>query len=335
MGLDFYRRAVDLQRKYLTPGRIVANAFQTNGTLIDDEWARFFAANKFLVGISVDGPAEIHDLNRLHAVSGAGSHAGVMRGMDALKRADAQFNVLALVSSANQDKPLEVYRYLKSLGVKYQQYIECVEFDASGVLRSCSVDPVKWGRFLCAIFDEWFKSDTRTVSVRLFDTILAKILDGACSSCAVAEDCRSYFVVESDGGVYPCDFHVRPEYKLGDINAGDFPALLESPLYSSFGARKRAWNSKCAACGYLKLCAGCCPKNRPGGDPSALSALCEGWRIFYAHTRERFEALAKSVREERKAALRMRLARSGASAPDRNAPCPCGSGRKYKKCCGV
>jgi len=333
MGLDFFKLVLELQRRHSAPGQQVANALQTNGTLIDGAWAEFLAGSGFLTGISIDGPQAVHDISRRHANSEAGSHVEAMRGLRELKKAKAEFNILSLVSAANQDRPLEVYSYLKSIGANYHQYIECVEFDASGALKPCSVNPRKWGEFLCAVFDEWFKADTRKVSVRLFDTILGKLLDNVCSSCAAASDCRSYFVIESDGGVYPCDFHVRPEFRLGDIASDQFQTLLDSPLYKSFGAKKREQNGKCRSCEFLNLCAGCCPKNRPGGNPHALSAICEGWKIFYTHTIKRFETLAGEISKERKLAARMNA--GGLHNPDRNTPCPCGSGRKFKKCCGA
>jgi uncharacterized protein len=328
MGLDFFSRAVELQSLYAVTGQVVTNALQTNGTLLDDAWGEFLVTNRFLVGVSVDGPAEMHDVNRVD-VNGNGTHAEVMRGMAILQKHHVEFNVLTLVSSTNQDHPVEIYRYLKSLGVNYHQYIECVEFDSEGRLRPYAVDPVKWGKFLCAVFDEWYPADTRKVSIRLFDTILAKLVDRVATCCQAGTDCRHYFVLEHNGDVFPCDFFVRPELKLGNIHGDDFPALLNSPIYHDFGVRKRAWNTRCGQCEYLHICAGDCSKNRPGNDSSNLSALCEGWRIFYAHTMTRFQRLAGEIVAERQ-----RTTYHSLKQPGRNDPCPCGSGKKYKKCCG-
>lgn len=331
MGVDFFRRAVALQQKHGRSGQAVSNGLQTNGTLLDDEWGRFLHEYRFLVGVSVDGPAAVHDRNRVHT-DGSGSHADVMRGLDVLRRHHVEFNVLTLVTPANQDMPVEIYQYLKSLGVNYHQYIECVEFADDGGLRACSVEPVKWGRFLCAIFDEWYAHDVGRVSVRLFDTILARMVDNAAVSCVAAEDCRQYLLVEHNGDLFPCDFHVRPDWKLGNIMTDELPAVWNLERFRAFGRRKREWNVDCAACEYLVFCAGCCPKNRPGPDPSNLSALCAGWRQFYGHTLTRFRELAGQIVADRRQAAARRLQ----LGPDvgRNAPCPCGSGRKYKKCCG-
>ena len=170
MGLDFFREAVRLQREFL-PDRFTSNSLQTNGTLLDDEWAVFLKENRFLTGISIDGPRELHDRFRRDS-SGAGTHERVLRGRAALENAGAEYNVLTLVSAANQDYPAEVYEYLKSLGVRYHQYIECVEFDAAGKRAPFALGPGKWGEFLCGIFDAWYPKDVGKVSVRLFDSVV-------------------------------------------------------------------------------------------------------------------------------------------------------------------
>jgi uncharacterized protein len=298
MGLDFYQRAVDLQARFARPGRSIANALQTNGTLLNDDWAAFLHAYRFLVGLSLDGPPRLHDRSRTWP-DGRGSHAETSRGLEVLKKHAVEFNALTLVSSANQDFPLEIYQHLKALGVQYQQYIECVEFDRAGKLRPGSVAPQKWGEFLCALFDEWFKADTRAVSVRLFDSILVKLLEGVANVCALGNDCRQYFVVEHNGDIYPCDFHVSPEWRLGNITRDSFAQLLDSPRFRAFGARKREWGANCRDCEFLELCAGCCPKNRGAGRPENPSALCAGWKMFYRHTLPRFRELAARIALER------------------------------------
>ncbi len=332
MGLDFFRKALDFQRKFAKPGQRVSNSIQTNATLLDDEWGRFFHENNILTGVSLDGPPEMHDRSRPWP-DGRGSYADVLRGLEALRRNRAEFNVLTLVSAVNQEHPKEIYRYLKSLDVKYHQYIECVEFDSAGSLKPCSAEPRKWGRFLCELFDEWYPADVRKVSIRLFDSILSRLVDGAPSLCSMGGDCRQYFVVEHNGDLYPCDFHVSPEWKLGNIGTDDLLPLFESPLYREFGTRKSAVHEKCRLCEYRALCMGCCPKNRfPAGDWKSLSALCDGWKMFYAHTLERFGKIAAGIREDR--AGNAPRGEGPPSRPGRNSPCPCGSGKKYKNCCG-
>jgi len=300
MGLKFFQEAVRLQKELLPAGATCANAFQTNGTLLNDEWARFFHDEKFLVGISIDGPQVIHDLRRKHG-SGAGSHAEVMRGLECLQRHNVDTNVLTLVSASNAEQPLEVYRYLRGLGATYQQYIECVEFDASGKPQPYALQPGQWGEFLCAVFDEWFAHDTRRISIRLFDSILSRLATGVPTVCPMSGSCCNYFVVETNGDVYPCDFHVEQELRLGHVSDG-FDKLAASPLYEEFGRGKEPSfgtttppsarsvstpHHPCSACRFLPLCMGDCPKNRKNSN----SFLCADWKRFYTHTIERFERL--------------------------------------------
>ena len=340
MGLDFFKRVVALQQQYGRAGSAVSNGLQTNTTLIDDDWARHLRQYHFLVGVSIDGPAALHDHYRVF-VNGRGAHADVMRGLECLKRNGVEYNVLTLVSQANVRHPREVYRYLRDdLGVRYHQYIECVEFDAAGEPMPFAVTGAEWGDFLCGIYDEWVAAgDTHRVSVRLFDSILTQMVDHVPNVCAMGRDCRQYLVVEHNGDIYPCDFYVRADLKLGTIMTDEWEALLESRPYADFGAHKRAWNAKCDHCQYLEFCAGCCPKNRPGeGHPGSLSALCDGWMQFYRHALPGLRRLAGEVsaaRERERRAMAAQVAASRGGTPvGRNDPCPCGSGLKYKKCCG-
>lgn len=338
MGLPFFQRAVALQASLGRPGTRVANGLQTNGTLVDDELAAFLAEYHFLVGVSLDGPAAVHDAER-QTVGGQGSHAAVLRGIECLRRRKVEFNTLTLVNRANVTRPVEVYEYLAGEGFLHQQHIECVEFAADGSLEPFAIDGAAWGTFLCRLFDRWFATDTRRVSVRLFDTVLAQMVDGVANTCACAGNCRQYFVVEHNGDIYPCDFHVRPEWLLGNIHGADWPQFLDHPRYAEFGARKQGWERGCGACPYLRFCQGDCPKNR-GGDPSRRSHLCEGWHMFYAHTLPRFEELAVEIRRDRAFVLREAVLQnrarvlSAGATPGRNDPCPCGSKRKFKQCCG-
>ena len=336
MGVDFFRRVVRYQQAHGKAGAAVSNGLQTNTTLIDDEFAQHLAEYHFLVGVSVDGPPEIHDRYRVRA-DGRGSHGSVLKGLDALRRNRVEHNILTLVSRSNVDRPADVYRYLCDMGILFHQYIECVEFNESGGLMPFAINGSEWGSFLCGIFDEWVKADTHRVSIRLFDTILMKMVDGVANTCSAGTDCRQYLVVEHNGDIYPCDFFVRPELRLGNIMDNGWDEMLASPLYAEFGARKRKWCVDCAGCDYLEFCAGDCPKNRSyaGRDPSALSPLCEGWKQFYRHTLPAFREFADDVRAERRA----QSAASNRAVPPvksvgRNDPCPCGSGRKFKKCCG-
>lgn len=330
MGVEFFRKVTTFQEKY-GQGKSVANGLQSNTTMINDEFAEHLAQYKFLCGVSIDGPPEIHDHYRKYG-DGRGAHADVMKGLETLKRHNVEYNVLTLVSQSNVRHPVDIYHYLCDMGVMYHQYIECVEFDHAGKLMPFAVNGKEWGEFLCAIFDEWIKGDQRKVSVRLFDSILMKMVDGVTNVCSMSDTCRQYLVVEHNGDIYPCDFFVDPDLKLGNIKENSWEELQASPVYEQFAGRKSCWNPACAQCEYLKYCSGCCPKNRPtrGKDPTQMSVLCEGWKMFYHHTLKEFRKLANEIIEERERPPEP----VSAGSVGRNDPCPCGSGLKYKKCCG-
>jgi uncharacterized protein len=339
MGLPFFRKVIEFQQQYGRSGASVSNGLQTNTTLIDDEFAQHLAKYNFLVGVSIDGPPHMHDHYRKY-INGRGAHESVMKGLDALKRRKVEYNVLTLVNHRNVKHPSEIYYYLRDeLGVTFHQYIECVEFDNDGNLMPFAVTGKEWGDFLCTIYDEWIKGDTRKVSVRLFDSILTMMVENQANCCSMSRNCRQYLVVEHNGDIYPCDFYVYPEWKLGNIMENSWEEMLESPLYREFGERKTQWNEACEECAYQKFCVGCCPKNRPGRgkDPTKLSALCAGWKKFYEHTLSGFKQFAdeiKADRQQAEAEMRRRRFNIQPGAVGRNDPCPCGSGRKFKKCCG-
>jgi uncharacterized protein len=336
MGLDFFVRVVELQKKYGASGASVANHLQTNGLAVSEDLARHLARYNFLVGVSLDGPAELHDRFRCKA-DGRGSHDLVIRGLRVLDRHRVKVNILTLVSSANVGHGGRVYRYLRQAGFDHHQYIPCVEFDPSGELQPFAIQAREWGDFLCQVFDEWIDSDVGRVSVRYFDSLLYRMVSGEHNLCHLQDDCRQYFVVEHNGDVYPCDFFVRPELKLGNINQDSWETLQASSTYAQFGARKRDWDPECAECLYLPYCAADCPKHRlnpgPEGAPGK-SWLCLGYKQFLAHALPGLRSLAREIRREQESSP------DGGGGPGRpakvgrNEPCPCGSGRKYKKCCG-
>jgi uncharacterized protein len=333
MGAGFFRRVTELQQRHGRPGVAVSNGLQTNGTLITDDLAAHLAGFRFLVGVSVDGPADIHDRFRVNA-AGEGTHASVMRGIETLRRHSVEFNTLTLVTQANTRRAPEVYEWLVAQGFLYHQYIPCVEFPANGGPDGFSLDGEAWGRFLCDLFDAWYPRDTRRVSIRLFDSILHKLVDNREVVCHMGRDCRQYFVVEHDGGIYPCDFFVRSDLRLGGVLDTTWDQALDSERYRAFGQAKCAWNERCRTCKWLTLCAGDCLKHRPGApaEPANLSVLCHGARSFFEHAGTRLNALADVIRADRRAEAEL-LRPDGAHA-GRNDLCLCGSGRKFKKCCG-
>lgn len=301
MGLDFFKAVTDLQQRYGRRGVSVANGVQTNAVLVDDNMAEHFARFNFLLGCSLDGPADIHDVYR-RTVSGAPSHADVRKGIDILRRHGVQVNILSLVSHANVRRARAVYDFLVESGFHYHQYIPCVEFDEAGKLRPFAINGEEWGDFLCELFDRWYPRDTRSVSIRYFDSILAKLAQNRTTICTLGEDCRQYFVVEHNGDIYPCDFFVEPRWKLGNISDVEWKDVANSPLYREFGQGKTDRNAACSSCDVAALCMGDCMKHRPGGaaDSRKISVLCKGWRQFLVHSRDAFGQLTKQVLAEEK-----------------------------------
>lgn len=339
MGVKFFEKVVSLQQQYGRPGSKVSNALQTNATLINDELAALLAQYNFLVGVSLDGPEELHDYYR-RTVGGQGSHRMVLKGIECLRKNRVEFNILTLVNSRNMSHGREMYQYLKDMGCFYHQYIPCVEFDEKGNPMPYTVSGEEWGNFLCEVFDEWIKSDVYTVSVRIFDSILNFLVDGVYTTCHLAGNCCQYFVVEYNGDIYPCDFFVARELKLGNVMENSWEEVRNSPTYVEFGKQKAEWNSQCQKCQWLYICSGDCLKHRLYGDtnPRKLSWLCAGWKKFFEHSMPYFKQLALRVLKERECAGIIEKTGKHELFPEkqlgRNDLCFCGSGKKYKKCHG-
>lgn len=301
MGVDFFRKVVKLQQKYGKPGSSISNGMQTNAVIIDDELAEFFARYNFLLGVSLDGPGYMHDSYRKYK-NGIGSYKDVMKGIDCLKRNGVDFNIITLVSKSNVRKGKEVYHFLCDKGFFYHQYIECVEFDKKGNPLSYTITGEEWGNFLCEIYDEWIKSDIYRVSIRLFDSILTYMVENRYNVCSMGRKCGQYFVVEYNGDIYPCDFFVDKDLRIGNISRGSWFNFLQSPIYTNFANKKSIWNSECDICNYNSFCSGDCSKNRfySQENPGQLSWLCKGWKTFYDHAIPGFRKIAGNILEERK-----------------------------------
>ncbi|MBI3985739.1 MAG: SPASM domain-containing protein, partial [Lentisphaerae bacterium] len=333
MGLDFFKAVTRLQIQHGKKGAVVANSLQTNALLLDDDWARHLGEYKFLLGVSLDGPAELHDTYR-RTRGGQGTHAEVLKALACLRRRQVEFNALVLVNAVNVHKPRDVFRFLCEQGIAFHQYVPCVEFDPQGKLLPYAITGEQWGEFLCGLFDEWRKVDPRQVSIRLWDSILSKLVENKPTICHMEDNCCQYFVVEHNGDVYPCDFFVQSELKLGNIQTHTWREFGQSEAYRSFGRQKSQLNAACRACPWFRFCAGDCLKHRLPlqSDPRTLSWLCEGWKRFYKHALPDLEVLARQIVAER----RLPPAPMAPSAPPgRNAPCPCGSGKKFKHCHGA
>ncbi len=308
MGLEFYRRVVRLQQKHGRGGAVVANVLQTNAVAIDDPLALHLSRYRFLVGVSLDGPRDLHDAGR-RTSSGQGTHERVLRGIEILKRNGVEFNILTAVQSVHRGRGSDVYRYLVDSGFCYHQYVPIVEFDRAGRPMPYTIRPEDWGEFLCQVFDQWIHGDTSRVSVRQFDAILARMVDGVAAVCTMGTDCRQYYMVEHNGDIYPCDFYAEPGLRLGNILETGWAELQASVVRQEFGAAKSRLDAACTSCPFLDLCAGDCPRNRRGGDQGAgpRSWLCAGWRMFYAHSLPEFQRLARRVQRQRVRDLRQSI----------------------------
>jgi len=359
MGIDYFRRVVELQRKYAPPGRQINNALQTNGILLDDAWCEFLKAHGFLVGLSIDGPAELHDAYRRDPQNGP-SFAQVRRALDCLRKHDVPMNALCCVHRANGDHPARVYRHLRDAGIDFLQFIPVVQ-PRPGVVRHGrpgsvpaeelatpqSVLPQQYGRFLRGVFELWLRHDVGRVFVRDFDQALAAWLGVGATLCVYAPQCGRSLALEHNGDVYACDHFVEPAHRLGNIHQTPLAELADSTAQGQFGRDKAATlPGFCLRCPVRFACNGGCPKDRflaaPDGQPG-LNYLCAGYRAFFEAIDAPMRAMAEEVRGGGEAAAVMRRFRAqrradaGASPAagrvGRNDPCPCGSGRKFKQCC--
>ncbi|MCG8452292.1 MAG: anaerobic sulfatase maturase [Spirochaetales bacterium] len=354
---SFYEQAVELQKRYARPGMRVRNAFQTNGTLITPERARWFAQNDFLLGVSVDGPEELHNRFR-HDADGEGSFSSVMRGVEALVEAQCEFNTLTVVQSDNALHPQKVYDFLKSIGSRFMQFIPIVErehrkpgervtkadqqawkslLSHTGVSER-TVSPQAWGYFMTGVFDSWVRHDIGEVFVSHFDMFFGLHQGYPASFCVHSETCGNAMAIEHSGDVYSCDHYVFPSHHLGNLMDQPLEDLVMSKKQVNFGLAKRDdLPQECQNCSYLFLCRGGCPKNRLlVGDGGALNWLCEGYKSIYAHTSPIFQAMGAAHRARRHASeFRSFFRIPQGSEVGRNDPCPCLSGKKFKNCHGA
>jgi uncharacterized protein len=336
LGTRFFERAVALQRRYRRDGQRVVNGLQTNGTLIDDEWCRFLESEGFLVGLSIDGPAGLHDCYRVSR-GGTSSHAGAVRAFERLRAHAVPCEVLSVVHDRNVREPLRVYRFLRQLGARELTFLPLVEALPGGAgVSSRSVDPRAYGDFLCAIFDEWLAHDRGRIAVQIFDEATRPARGLPHSVCIFRETCGDVPVVEHDGAVYACDHFVDPAHLLGNVRETPLALLLDDPRQLAFGdAKKRLLPRWCRECPVLPMCNGGCPKDRFATSPSGeagVNYLCAGLKRFFAHV---LPFAVEAGLERLGLPAKARSAPVAARSVGRNAPCPCGSGKKFKNCCGA
>ena len=290
MGLDFYRKAVDLQKKY-SQTRIVSNAFQTNGTLIDNQWASFFAQNKFLLGISLDGPKEIHDHYRLN-LNGQGSYDQVMSGIKACKDNNVEFNILTLLNNRNVTHPDELWDFFNGHGLNFLQFIPCLETDSNGKVQPFSLKQGQYADFMCRLLDLWLGKSVTTVSVRLFDSICNYLVHGCHTNCTFGKSCNDYIVIEHNGDAYCCDFFVDQKYKIGNIKDNTIAELFNSSVKSEFTKLKGNYDNKCFVCRFSEVCRGGCLKDRISQkDFKTASYFCQDYKKIFEYIMPRLQSL--------------------------------------------
>jgi uncharacterized protein len=334
LGVEFFYKAVQLQKRY-AGGKQITNALQTNGLLLDDRWGEFLAQNQFLVGLSIDGPRELHDRYRV-SKGGQPTFDRVRHGLECLKQHRVEFNTLTVVHRHNADYPLEVYRFLKEAGSGYMQFIPLVERlagDSNGEgmalagpeagdeakVAPWSVEPRQYGKFLCAIFDEWVREDVGRYFIQTFDVALESWLGLPQGLCVFRETCGEAMVLEHNGDVYACDHYVYPGHRLGNLMQEPLAALANSTRQWQFGQDKRdRLPRQCRECAVRFACNGECPKHRflrtPEGEPG-LNYLCAGYKLFFGHIDPHMRFMARELSSARPPANVMEWARAQQENP--------------------
>jgi len=361
MGVEFFRKVVALCAQYAGNKRI-SHAFQTNGILLNDEWCELFKQHQFLIGVSIDGPPNLHDGYRVTRTKKS-THAKVMKGIEYLKKHRIEFNTLTVVHDLNAQHPERVYRFLKQIGSRYLQFIPLVEREASATpddtqaltlvlpseleakVTTWSVPSKQYGAFLNGVFDVWVKSDVGRVFVNMFDSTLATWCGHASGSCITSETCGHAFALESNGDLYQCDHFVYPEHLLGNIHENTIKEMNNSASAKQFGADKASTlNQDCLQCEYKFACHGGCPKHRFSVSRSGYlnhNYFCSGYTNFFKHTEPYMRLMAALIENKQSPAHIMAIIEQQPKLlyslfkVSKNSPCPCGSGEKFKRCCSA
>jgi uncharacterized protein len=339
LGLDYFRKIVALQQKHKPSNCSIINNMQTNGILIDEAWCRFLSEEGFSVGLSLDGPREMHDVHR-STLDGKSTHKQVLRAHDLLKLNHVPCDILCVVNAGNVKYPSRVYRFFKEIGAQYLGFIPLVEPAIEGPATHHAISAEAWGEFLCAIFDEWLSQDIGRMKVQIFEEVARAALGHEHALCIFRENCGDVPAIEHNGDFFSCDHFVDTDHRLGNIIETPIVELLESPAQRAFGnAKSEMLPRYCRECEVLQMCHGGCPKDRfirtPDGE-AGLNYLCAGYKHFFSHSRSFAKQLAT---QSHKRSIEAQSKPLGATynrihpKVSRNDPCPCGSGRKYKNCC--
>jgi uncharacterized protein len=341
LGLDYFHKIVELQRKHQPPGRSIVNGMQTNGTLLDQEWCRFLAAENFAIGISLDGPRELHNRYRI-TKGGNPTYEQAIRGYHLLQQHRISPDILCVVNAHNVRYPIRVYRFFKQIGARYLTFLPMVDRqpNTEGGVGRLATPAEDWGNFLCTIFDEWVSHDIGQIKIQIFEEAARTAFGQEHSLCIFRPVCGDVPVIEHNGDFFSCDHFVDAEHRLGNIVETPLAELLEGPEQRAFGHAK--WDTLplyCLECEVSSMCHGECPKNRfiqtPDGE-AGLNYLCAGYKRFFNHCQPFVKEVAAQWRLQtpgkQTATERIPGFRTNPKI-GRNDPCPCGSGRKYKDCC--
>jgi uncharacterized protein len=332
-GLDFFKKVVSLQAKYAPNNTSISNSIQTNGTLIDKEWASFFKTYNFLVGVSLDGPKEINDVRRVTG-SGTGSYTSIMRGIQHLKDARVDFNILTVLHENNVKKAHELLTFYQQEDFTHVQFIPCMDFKAQDIKQPGKflITPKEYGDFLCEAFDVWYNDGHPETSIRFFDNMLAVYLHQEAMLCLRRKTCPKTIILEQNGDAYPCDFFIHEDLYLGNVGTDPLDSILTNKVYDQFLQMKPNLPEKCKGCEFLSLCHGGCPRNRNWNLEELgvqVDYFCSSYKQIFRYAHERMLIVARNIKEKQLQSF----IHAKRSLPGRNDLCICGSGKKYKKCC--
>ena len=301
-GLPFFQTVVDLEARLATPPQVLNNAVQTNGVLLNHAWAEFFREYRFLVGVSLDGPAAIHDSHRVTS-RGHGSFARVMRGIRWLQESHVDYNILAVVGSHNVNHGSELLRFYRDAGFGWIQFIPQMSFNAQHPEQAgqYAITSDEYGRFLCETFDEWYRGGHPNMSVRFFDNVLQTYIGLTPDICTMQTRCPPHLIVESNGDLFPCDFYLDDTWRLGNSANMTLTEALATPIYARFAARKPTLPPKCQTCPWRTHCRGGCPRNRSEAADTTLGPdyFCTAYETFFAYADERLQSMARPLRSAR------------------------------------
>ncbi len=340
MGIDFYKKAVEYQNKYKRSNQKCNNGFQTNGTLINKSWSEFLSKSNFLVGLSLDGPEHIHDHYRTN-ILGNGSWEKVIRARDILLDHNVQTNALIVVNNYSVQFPEEIYMFHKNCGLRHMQFIPCIEYDPdrSNKTASYTVKADEYGKFLITLFKLWyndFKQGCPSTYVRWFDSLFYSYVDHPAPECTLSEECGKYVVVEHNGDVYSCDFFVEPDWKLGNIKTSKITDMLHSNKQLQFGHIKKCLPPECLLCPWLSHCNCGCPKDRiTDNNEQGSNQLCQAFQKFFEYADPIYKNIAAQWEKNQTNSVTPQSTSQISQLTGRNTLCPCGSKKKFKKCCGV